>query len=505
MSNSTSFRVFRDKSVLDYIQEAYSEGEEAHSREEHEINVDSPASSHRVSDPDEACQDSLIGEGDGPGVKAFEVDEPVFSYGFQDRKSDDIPFASTPRSDRVPKAPSWTQDALSPRGHPSETKSNPDHSRSFIAPNDSAGPMSPHSLKLALDPNQQGRLRDRLMRKSIAKRREEEEERPERSRTVQLGWGNYHLNNTSPVKPSSNESLSVGDVIEESITEPVQSDGDDDIIVLDSDAEDEIHQPREDNVGVSISRLPPEVITIDSSDEDEIPKAPSGSGQSPLRSNEESEVPSRSAHSPSQPQEVRRLPSPSEKVSSKFKGESTSALEERLRTCRNLLSRGLPLPDGGQLLRKQINDIESELEIRKKFPPEENEVIVDKVIGAMDQFLHINPEQFHKRPRNVIVSRALLSQPDQTQLTETPEGLTCPLKEHQKSGLTWLLWRESVAPGGGILADEMGLGKTLSMIALIVAAKAERKLRRREGRDEKDKEKRRKIKEEGYANSSFYL
>lgn len=44
----------------------------------------------------------------------------------------------------------------------------------------------------------------------------------------------------------------------------------------------------------------------------------------------------------------------------------------------------------------------------------------------------------------------------------------------------------------------MGLGKTLSIIALIVAAKTERNLRRKEGRDEQDKERRRKIKAEGY-------
>ncbi|EPB77647.1 helicase protein [Ancylostoma ceylanicum] len=348
--------------------------------------------------------------------------------------------------------------------------------------------MSPYSSKLALDPNQQGKLRDRLMRKSIAKRHEEQ---PERSRTAQRGSGDYRSDITAS-GAQSNQSPPGNDVIEESITEPVQSDVDDDIIVLDSDAEDEVHQPYKDADEVPLTRLPPEIITIDSSDEDEKSRAPTKDSGFARPSKKKSAALEGSAHPPSGHQSIRRSPSPLEK---------------------NLLSRGLPLPDGGQLLRKQISDIENELEIRKKFPPAENEVIVDKVIGAMDQFLHIDPEQLNKRPRKAQrpfarsiqekalqeLHKALLSQPDQTQLTETPEGLTCPLKEHQKSGLTWLQWRESVAPGG---ADEMGLGKTLSMIALIVAAKAERKLRRREGRDEQDKERRRKIKEEGYTNVS---
>ncbi|VDM76603.1 unnamed protein product [Strongylus vulgaris] len=108
--------------------------------------------------------------------------------------------------------------------------------------------------------------------------------------------------------------------------------------------------------------------------------------------------------------------------------------------------------------------------------------------------------------------RALLSQPEPNQLTETPKGITCPLKEHQQSGLTWLKWRESIAPRGGILgkerkylADEMGLGKTLCMISLIVAAKAERKLRRKEGRDEEDRERRQKVKARGLVPSNATL
>uniref|UniRef100_A0A0K0DHA3 Helicase ATP-binding domain-containing protein n=1 Tax=Angiostrongylus cantonensis TaxID=6313 RepID=A0A0K0DHA3_ANGCA len=81
-----------------------------------------------------------------------------------------------------------------------------------------------------------------------------------------------------------------------------------------------------------------------------------------------------------------------------------------------------------------------------------------------------------------------MSQPDSKELTKTPAGFLCPLKEHQMAGLTWMKWRESLSPKGGILADEMGLGKTLLVIALIATGKCEREQRRLEGKDSEDKD-----------------
>ncbi|XP_068946346.1 transcription termination factor 2 [Petaurus breviceps papuanus] len=67
--------------------------------------------------------------------------------------------------------------------------------------------------------------------------------------------------------------------------------------------------------------------------------------------------------------------------------------------------------------------------------------------------------------------KSLESCPGKETVAEDPDGLKVPLLLHQKQALAWLLWRENQKPHGGILADDMGLGKTLTMIALILTQK----------------------------------
>ncbi|NXX21459.1 TTF2 factor, partial [Podargus strigoides] len=76
--------------------------------------------------------------------------------------------------------------------------------------------------------------------------------------------------------------------------------------------------------------------------------------------------------------------------------------------------------------------------------------------------------------------KSLESCPTEQTAAEDPSGLKVPLLLHQKQALAWLLWRESQRPCGGILADDMGLGKTLTMIALILAQKQLKTVKRKE-------------------------
>lgn len=73
------------------------------------------------------------------------------------------------------------------------------------------------------------------------------------------------------------------------------------------------------------------------------------------------------------------------------------------------------------------------------------------------------------RMRQLLTSSAQM--PNLTSEIKQPSGLLVELKEFQKFGLAWMVWRESQDPRGGILADDMGLGKTVMLLTLILKRK----------------------------------
>uniref|UniRef100_A0A8B9DJG9 Transcription termination factor 2 n=1 Tax=Anser cygnoides TaxID=8845 RepID=A0A8B9DJG9_ANSCY len=151
------------------------------------------------------------------------------------------------------------------------------------------------------------------------------------------------------------------------------------------------------------------------------------------------------------------------------------------------------LPDKGQRLLKQVQDLEaalSALNISTTDTAEKGKAFFffnqnfakcflitplplrDHKAGTSSG-LHNRLRAVHSATSDAInhLHKSLESCPTEQTVAEDPPGLKVPLLLHQKQALAWLLWRESQRPCGGILADDMGLGKTLTMIALILAQK----------------------------------
>uniref|UniRef100_A0A8B9V110 Transcription termination factor 2 n=1 Tax=Anas zonorhyncha TaxID=75864 RepID=A0A8B9V110_9AVES len=167
-------------------------------------------------------------------------------------------------------------------------------------------------------------------------------------------------------------------------------------------------------------------------------------------------------------------------------------LEVQLRQKKNTLATVniQVLPDKGQRLLKQVQDLEAALSALNISTTDTAEKEAPPIIrtssfpgfGCMTeagvplrtcQMTEDRLRAVHSATSDAInhLHKSLESCPTEQTVAEDPPGLKVPLLLHQKQALAWLLWRESQRPCGGILADDMGLGKTLTMIALILAQK----------------------------------
>ncbi|KAK5966315.1 hypothetical protein GCK32_015872, partial [Trichostrongylus colubriformis] len=214
----------------------------------------------------------------------------------------------------------------------------------------------------------------------------------------------------------------------------------DDIVVVNKN-DDAISEISANRGKLAQGDMEPDVITIDSSSSDEDQKPPSGAADS-------IEAPSWKSN---RVEEVKVI-----KTVSKFSHDTTGVLESKLANLDKLTSRPLALPDGGEKLLQHIEDLSKEIEIRKQiqttaeqqpaaFPVlNERRPLPPSLLDVLMDAQRPVYRNIHEKAL-VELHKSLTSQPDAQQLSETPEGLTVPLKEHQMSGLTWMKWRESLA------------------------------------------------------------
>lgn len=164
----------------------------------------------------------------------------------------------------------------------------------------------------------------------------------------------------------------------------------------------------------------------------------------------------------------------------------TEEIMRKIKQSRHLYSvHHTSLPDKGTALLKHIQKLEAKLNDNRTPPKPIQPQIVTKPRNSWDDIAaaanEIQPKHTGKTGLNTFnthktltVDRlkqlhgSLATCPTDDMMVDQPAGLSCPLMNHQRVAIRWMMWRENQRPKGGILADDMGLGKTLTVISLVL-------------------------------------